>query len=431
MKIIQANKFYALKGGAERYMLELSAWLETQGHTVLPFAMQHPDNREIPSHLLSRFSGVPKNQLFVSYVPTESTRSNPWQALRTVGRMFYSLEARRKLATLITQEKPDLAHIHNIYTQLSPSILDTLKDQHVPVVMTVHDHHLISPQYNIWAVGCGEDYRDVGIMKGALARYHKNSIAASLIQTAVYKFHRWLQIYEKNVDLFVCPSYYMKRQLIAGGFPQEKIRVNHYGIDPHSIQPRYDHDGSTGSPQSGYFLFVGRLSEEKGIETIVRAAKLIPDMTFKIVGRGPQMERLHRLADGITNIEFLGFRMVEELAELYRGAMAVLLPSRVQENFPLAILEAMAAGKPVIASHVGGVPEIVEDRVNGFLVNPADLNGWVEAIMRLAYDEELQRSMAHAARSTIEHRFRLDDHYRRLMAMYEEVVRSPSFPRRG
>ena len=404
MKNIQANKFYALKGGAERYMLELSAWLETQGHTTLPFAMQHPDNRE------SSYA-----EQFVSYVQTESTRSNPYQALRTVGRMFYSLEARRKLATLIAQEKPDLAHVHNIYTQLSPSILDTLKDQHVPVVMTVHDHHLISPQYNIWAVGCGEDYRSVGILKGTWARYHKHSATASFIQTAVYKFHRWLKIYEKNVDLFICPSQYMKRQLIAGGFPQEKIRVNHYGIDPHSIQSRYDHDG--------YFLFVGRLSEEKGIETIVRAAKLIPDVTFKIVGRGPQMERLHRLAEGLSNVEFLGFRMGEELADLYRGAMAVLLPSRVHENFPLSVLEAMAAGKPVIASHVGGVPEIVEDRVNGLLVSPADLNGWVEAIMRLAYDEDLRISMAHAARSTIEHRFGLDDHYHRLMAMYEEVLR--------
>ncbi|MBI4435747.1 glycosyltransferase family 4 protein [Candidatus Uhrbacteria bacterium] len=405
MKIIQANKFYALKGGAERYMLELSAWLETQGHTALPFAMQHPDNRESPYATQ-----------FVSYVQTESTRSSPWQALRTVGRMMYSLEARRKLATLIAQEKPDLAHIHNIYTQISPSILDTLKDQHIPVVMTVHDHHLISPQYNIWSTGCGEDYRNVGILKGTFSRYHKQSTAASFVQTAVYKFHRWLRIYERNVDVFICPSQYMRRQLVAGGFPQEKIRVSPYGIDPHLIEPRYDHDG--------YFLFVGRLSEEKGIETIVRAAKLIPDVPFKIVGRGPQMEYLHRLAHGLDNIDFLGFRTGAELAELYRGAMAVLLPSRVHENFPLAILESMAAGTPVIAAHVGGVPEIVDDRVSGLLVNPVDLPGWVEAMMRLAYDEDLRLSMARAARSTVEHRFGLDDHYRRLMVIYEEVLRA-------
>jgi glycosyltransferase involved in cell wall biosynthesis len=403
MKIIQANKFYALKGGAERYMLELSDWLESQGHEVIPFAMQHPDNRETP------FA-----DRFVSFVQTESVRSNPWQALRTVGRMFYSLEARRKLSALIAQQKPDLAHIHNIYTQISPSILETFKDQGVPVVMTVHDHHLLSPQYNIWATGCGEDYRNVGIVKGTLARYHKNSLAASFIQTAVYKFHRWLRIYEKNIDLFVCPSQYMKRQLIAGGFPQEKIRVNHYGIDPQSVGPRYDHDG--------YVLFVGRLSEEKGIETILRVAKLVPDVKFRIVGRGPDMERLHRLGESLSNVEFLGFRMGDELVQLYRGAMAVVLPSRVHENFPLAVLEAMAAGKPVIASNVGGVPEIVEDRVNGLLVSPADLHGWVEAIMRLAYDEDLRLSMAHSARSTIEQRFSLDAHYRRLLLLYQDAM---------
>lgn len=402
MTIIQANKFYALKGGAERYMLELSAWLASQGHEVIPFAMQHPDNLE------SAYS-----EDFVSFVQTARVRKN-WQGLRTVGRMMYSLEARRKFATVIARERPTLAHIHNVYTQLSPSILHTLKDQHVPVVMTVHDHHLISPQYNIWAQGCGQDYRNVGVVRGAFARYHKGSMLASFVQTMAYKFHRWLRIYETNVDLFICPSQYMKRQLLAGGFPAQKIRVNPYGIDPQSIESRYDHDG--------YFLFVGRLSEEKGIETIVRAAKLIPDVPFKIVGRGPEMERLHRLADGVENVEFVGFRMGDELVQLYRGARAVLLPSRVQENFPLALLEAMAAGKPVIASDVGGVSEIVEDRVNGLLVKPIDLQGWVEAIMRLAYDEDLRLVMARAARDTIEKRFHIDDHYRRLMTIYEEVT---------
>jgi glycosyltransferase involved in cell wall biosynthesis len=328
--------------------------------------------------------------------------------------MVYSLEARRKLATLLFDQKPDLAHLHNIYTQISPSILHTLKDRHVPVVMTVHDHHLISPQYNIWADGCGEDYRSVGILRGTLARYHKHSASASFLQTAVYKFHRWLEIYKKNVGLFVCPSQYMKRQLVAGGFPSEKIRVHPFGIDPSVVEPRYDHEG--------YVLFVGRLSEEKGIETMIRAAKLVPDVLFKIVGRGPQMERLHVLAEGLKNVEFSGFRVGEELAQVYRGAAAVLIPSRVHENFPLTALEAMASGKPVIASHVGGMSEVVEDRINGLLVPPVDLHGWVESILRLAYDEDFRISLARAARATVEQRFRLDDHYQRLMAIYRELL---------
>lgn len=410
MKIIQANKFYFMQGGAERYLLDVSAWLESQGHEVIPFAMDHPDNLE-----------TPYQKYFPSFVQTGRVTAN-WQGVRTLSRMAYSLEARRKLATLIAQTKPDLAHIHNIYTQLSPSILDTLRDQHIPVVMTVHDHHLISPQYNIWAYGCGKDYRDVGLIRGTFSRFHKNSMLASFAQTAVYKFHRWLKIYERGVDLFICPSQYMKRQLVRGGFPAEKIRVNHFGIDEKLFTPRYDHDGSTGSPQDGYFFYAGRLSEEKGVETIIRAAKIIGDVNVKIAGRGPQMEYLHHLAHDVPNVEFLGFRSKEEVTELYRGAIAVLLPSRVHENFPLMVLEALASGKPVIASDVGGVSEMIDDRVNGFLVSPTDDFGWVEAMMRLSIDESLQQSMSRAARTTVEHRFKLEDHYRRLMECYQEVL---------
>jgi len=399
-------------------MLDVSAWLETQGHEVIPFAMQHSDNLETPF-----------DSSFPSFVQTERVTAN-WQGVRTLGRMTYSLEARRKMATLIAKTKPDLAHIHNIYAQISPSILDTLRDQRVPVVMTVHDHHLISPQYNIWATGCGKDYRDVGVVAGTLSRFHKNSLLATLAQTAIYKFHRWLKIYERGVNLFICPSQYMKRQLVRGGFPEEKIRVNHFGIDPREFIPRYDHDGSTvrqsssqaGSPQDGYFFYAGRLSEEKGIETIIRAVKIIGDVKLKIAGRGPEMKRLHHLAHDVPGVEFLGFRSRQEVMELYRGAIGVLLPSRVHENFPLMVLEALASGKPVIASDVGGVPEMIDDRVNGFLVPPTDLNAWVESMMRLAYDDRLQQSMSRAARTTVEQRFSLEDHYRRLMECYREVI---------
>lgn len=402
MKILQINKFYFMQGGAERYLLDVSAWLTGQGHEVIPFAMQHPDNLE-----------TPYEKAFPSFVHTSQVKAD-WQGVRTLARMAYSLEGRRKLATLIAETAPQVAHIHNIYTQLSPSLLDTLRDSHVPVVMTVHDHHLISPQYNIWAAGCGEDYRDAGVVRGTLSRFHKHSLFASFAQTAVYRFHCWLKIYERGVDLFLCPSQYMKRQLVRGGFPEEKIRVNHFGIDERLFAPRFE-------PED-YFFYAGRLSEEKGVETLIRAASIIGDVKIKIAGRGPEMERLHRLACDVPGVEFLGFRTKEEVGELYRGAIGVLLPSRVHENFPLMVLEAMASGKPVIASDVGGVSEIVEDRVNGFLVPPTDLQAWVEAILRLTYDEGLQQSMSRAARATVEERFRIEDHYRRLVGAYQEVM---------
>ena len=412
MKLIQANKFYYPRGGAETYMLSLSIWLEEQGHTVIPFAMKHSENLETSfekyfvSEVKTEFSRLPKRRL-----------TGIVARVHTFGRMFYSFSARRKLATLIANEKPDLCHIHNIYTQISPSILHTLSDQKIPVVMTVHDHHLISPQYGIWAEGCGKDYRNVGIVRGTFSRFHKNSMLASFAQTATYKFHRLLRIYEKHVALFIAPSAYIKRQMILGGFPSEKIRVNHYGIDARKIQPCVTHDGS--------FLFVGRLSEEKGIETIIHIAKLLPDIKFNIVGRGPQMDHLHNLALDAPNVNFLGFRTGDELRQIYEKACAVLIPSRMHEVFPLVALEAMVYGKPVIASDVGGVSEIVEDRVNGFLIQPTHLHGWAEAVLRLFHDSSLQRQMSRAARQTVEQKFRLDEHHRRLMGMYDEVLGSP------
>ena len=384
-------------------MLELSRWLEKQGHTVIPFVMQHEDN--FPSDY---------QNYFVSRVMTEVSDALTFsQKMKTFGRMLYSFEARKKISLLIEKERPDLCHVHNIYTQISPSILSTLSRHHVPTVMTVHDHHLISPQYNIWAQGCGDDYRHVGIVRGTFSKFHKESRSASFAQLVSYKLHRWMQLYEKQVGLFIMPSYYMKRQLIAGGFSQDKIRVNHYGIDVGSIESSAQHDKS--------FLYVGRLSEEKGIETIVYIAKQLPDIRFKIVGRGPQMAYLHRLALDVPNVELLGFRSGEELKRLYQQACAVLLPSRVHEVFPLVALEAMAYGKPVIASEVGGIPEIIEDRVNGILVQPTDIHAWVEAVLRCAYDTDLQKRYGQNARSTVEQKFRVEDHYRRLMNCYQEV----------
>lgn len=407
MKIIQANKFYYPRGGAEVYLLALSRWLESQGHEVLPFAMQHPEN--LPT---------PYAKYFVSRVRTsreELTDAGVFAHVQTFGRMLYSLEARRKLATLIVDQKPNLCHVHNIYTQTSPSILHTLADQRVPVVMTVHDHHLISPQYNVWVEGCGKDYRRVGIVRGTFSRFHKGSFAGSFAQIAAYKFHRALHIYEKHIGTFITPSVYLKRQLIESGFPKEKIRVIPYGIDTRTIEPAYGHEK--------YFLYVGRLSEEKGVESVIHVAKLLPDIQFKIVGHGPDAEWLHHLAHDAHNVNMLGFRTGEELKRLYRGACAVLLPSRVHEVFPLITLEAMASGKPVIASDVGGVSEVVADRQTGFLLHPTDLHGWTEAILRLYHDASLHANMSRTARYHVEQRFRLDDHYRQLMDVYQQNTR--------
>ncbi len=386
MKVIQANKFYFLRGGAERYMFDVSDWLESHGHEVVPFAMRHPDN--FPTEF---------KEYFPSYVSTQNV-SFGLGALRTVGRMMYSIEARRNMATLVARQNPDICHVHNIYTQISPSILHALKEQRVPVIMTVHDHHLVTPQYNVWVSGY----------------FHKNSYAASFMQTAAFKFHRMLKMYQNHVDLFVTPSSYLKRQLVAGGFPKDRIRVNHYGADASELSPNFHH--------KGYILFVGRLSEEKGIETVIKIAREVPDVQFKIVGKGPQEKDMHRFAHKLKNVEFLGFRNGAELTQLYRNAMAVVIPSRVQDVFPLVMLESMRVGTPVIASRSGGIPEVIQDRHTGMLVTPSDLSEWVEAVLRIALDDNLRNQLSRNARHSVETQFNKTAHYQRLEKLYQEAI---------
>jgi len=350
---------------------------------------------------------------FPSFVETEHVRFGI-SGLKTLGRMLYSFEARKRMGSLIDDVRPDLCHIHNIYTQLSPSILDALRARKIPVMMTVHDHHLISPSYNIWADGCGPDVRRLGIVSAARSRFHKDSFAASFAQASAFRFHRWLRIYDRAISLFIAPSEFMKRQLVQAGFSPRKIRVNPYGIATEKIAPSFDHQK--------YFLFVGRLSEEKGIETILETARALPDIAFKIVGTGPEEDRLHAFAHGLPNVEFLGFQSGEDLQKWYRGATALLLPSRVQEVFPLVILEAMAYGKPVIASNVGGVSEVLEDRHTGLLVKPLDERGWREAVARLFEDEDERLFLAENARLAAETRFHSNRHWNRLKDIYEELV---------
>jgi glycosyltransferase involved in cell wall biosynthesis len=403
MKIIQANKYYFLKGGAEGYLFSLSSWLREQGHEIVPYAMQDPRNYQTPFSVN-----------FPSAVQTEQVRFGVG-AVKTVGRMMYSCEARKKMRHLVAGAKPDLAHIHNVYTQLSSSFLVELKKSGVPIVMTVHDHHLVSPSYNIWATGCGDNVRHWGLARLTLSRFHKRSFAASFAQALSFQLQNMFAHYKKYVDVFICPSQYMRRQLITAGYDQNKIQVIPYGVSLSDEKPIEDHDG--------YVLFVGRLSEEKGVEMVIHAAKVLPEIRFKIVGTGPDEPRLRAMAHRCKNVVFEGFQVGDALRDLYQGAFAVMLPSRVHENAPLTVLEAMGHGKPAIASDVGGVCELIEDRVSGLLVRPLSLHDWTEAITRLYYDTNYQQRLGKQARRKVEQDFRLEDHYARVWQVYEQLTK--------
>ncbi len=403
MRILQINKYYWPKGGAERYVLDLSDLLRAHGHEVIPFAMQ--DDRNHPTAF---------SKYFVRKVETERVHGGI-SGLNVLGRAMYSFEAARQLRELIRHKRPDVAHVHNIYTQISPSILDVLKSEKIPIVMTVHDYHLITPNYMMWANGRVEDLSHKSLLSLTLSKFHKDSMLASFVQALTFKLHRLRRSYTSTVDRFIFSSQYVLNEHVDHGLDRKQCTMIPHYTDALTHTPRFDDDG--------YILYYGRLVEEKGVEVLMKAMHTMPGVPCKIVGTGPEEAYLHIAGDRMPNVRFEGYQGGESLWKLVRGARAVVVPSLWPEVFGMVAIEAMAMGKPVIASHTGALPEVIVDRVTGFLVPPADVQALREAISRLAQDPVLATKFGRAGRTRAEQRYGAERHYAELMKVYEEVMK--------
>lgn len=403
MRIIFANKYYFLKRGAERHVFDLTSLLERAGHQVVPFAMRHPKN--IPS---------PWEHHFVSRVETERVNFS-WQGLRTAGRILYSFEAREKFARLLDETKPDLVHVHNIYHQISPSILGAAARRGVPVVMTSHDYALIAPDHALFHDGAiCERTKPRNFWRAVPHRCVKGSYVASKLSALEMSLHRALGSWDA-VGRIIVPSAFMARKFEEYGVPAGKIQVV-----PHFV------DASAWTPREGgvHALFVGSLSSEKGVEVLVRAAALAPEVPVHIVGTGPEEERLRALVGelGASNVEFRGFRAGEELAAEYSGARFVVVPSIWYEPFGLACLEGYASGKPVIASAIGGLPEVVRDGETGALVPPGDAEALAEVMRKWWSDPARCASAGRAGRQLAETEYAPQKYLERILAIYAKLL---------
>jgi len=407
MRVLQVNKFLWQSGGPERYMAEVAELLEAQGHEVAFFAMQHPRNPPSPldRHFVSEISY--RNTSFWYKLRT---------AARTVGKTVYSLESKRKIQALLSEYRPDLAHLHVISRQISPSILPVLKRFGVPVVQTVHNAELVCPAAHLYV----ERRRQVcnrcldgGYYHAVVDRCVQGSLAASALMAAAQYAHRRTGIFERHIDLFIAPSRFLAEKLAEGGIPSEKIRHLPNFIDLRRFTPVNE--------MGRYALFLGRLSPEKGLLTLLEAAALAREVPLMIVGEGPQREELQRLAErqDLRHVTFAGYLDGEELLERIRQAAMVVLPSQCYENCPMVIYEAGAVGRPVVASRIGGIPELVEDGQTGFLVESGDAQRLADRMLQLYRAPELCRDMGHEGRRRIE--AICAAHPDRLTAIYHEA----------
>lgn len=401
MNILMINKFYFEKGGAERYFFALKKLLEKNKNKVIPFAMHHGKN------LKSAYS-----KYFVSEITTQPS-FNIWQDFRTTFRFFWSFEAQRKIQKLIDTEKIDLAHIHNIYHQISPSILKTLKKNNIPIVMTVHDYALISANYNL---------------------YKPNTkFVQSIISNLVFFYHhKILKIYKKNIDMFICPSEFVKNKLISAGYDKNKIK-----IIPHFITNQQDNK-ITSKQANKYILYFGRLSKEKGIDVLIQTAKELPEVNFVLAGTGLDKKNYELIVTSyqLQNIKFIGHKSQSELQQLIKNAELIVMPSLAPETFGLSALEALALNKIVIASNIGALPEILPKE---FLVKPGDVKALIEKIRALVPHllersgkqvrgltdkEKYDKIIADINNSKFWQKYHEKEHYQSISKIYQQLIKS-------
>ena len=391
MRILLANKFYYRRGGDCIYMLNLEQLLNAHGHETAVFAMQYPDNLPTP---------------WSKYFPSEIRFSPGPGMVEAFLRPFGTREVKRKFNALLDDFKPDVVHLNNIHSQLSPIIAELAHKRGIKVVWTIHDYKLLCPRYDCLRNGtsiCEECFTD----KHKVLEYKcmKNSRTASfLAYREALKWNR--RRLEDCSDLFVCPSQFMADKMAQGGFCKKKLHTLCNFIDVEKCKK------SSYTEKEDYYCFIGRISHEKGVQTLIEAANQLP-YRLKIIGGGPLEEKIKSLAN--PNIEFMGFRQWEEIKEMAGRARFSVIPSEWYENNPLSVIEAQCLGTPVLGARIGGIPELIEEGVSGLCFeskNVEDLRDKIKDMFAASFD---YNTIARTAQT----RYNSEAYYQKLIGLYK------------
>ncbi len=405
MNVLCINNYHYLKGGAERVFFEEMNLLKSKGCSISVFSRDHNQN------VLSEY-----DKFFPSKIVTDQI-SYTLKELLLIPKLFYSMESKCSIQSLLNKIKVDVAHAHNIYGRLTTSILDTLRKNRIPIIMTLHDYKVLCPNYKMMHHGkiCQDCYKH-SYYNAILNCCHKNSFVASAIYAFETYFNFIFKKYHNNVQYFISPSKFLKTKLIDFGWPKTRIKYIPNFISSKNFTPNF--------VPGKYFLYIGRLSSEKGINTLIKAFSTIKekDIELKIAGDGPLEKKLRDFALKDKRIKFCGFLSGIELAIITKKALAVVVPSEWFENAPLSVLEAMAYGKPVIGSKIGGIPEIIEHNKNGYLFESGSADALAKVMITLMnknhYDIE---KMGREARERIENTYNEESHFNQLMKVYYEA----------
>lgn len=385
MRILVAHNRYQFSGGEDAVVRDEIEMLRQHGHSVEKLEQNNDAIRGIGGKLIAS------------------------------GSIFYSGRARRRMHDLIQEFRPDLVHVHNWFPMLSPSIFLEADASRVPIVQTLHNFRMLCANALLHRDGvvCTDCLGKSFPMDGIIHGCYRGSRAGSAVVTAAYAFHRYIHTWD-SVDFFIAVSGFEREILIGGGLSAEKVvlKPNFSGFSAAQVD----------KPVDDVALYVGRLSPEKGIRTLLSAWKpgRVP-LRLKIIGDGPLGEEVRSCAAAGTKIEYLGSQPPEVVYREMARAKFLIFPSEWFETFGRTIIEAFSQGTPVLAADLGGVRELVEEDVTGYRFPPGNVDALVAGALRFPAGESYKQMRANC-RSLFLSRFTAEINYARLMEIYAQAI---------
>ena len=412
MKILLVHKFWKRVGGAEVYFQDTARILRNYGHEVKIYTTDIAPEGSTDIY--------PKNEDVVFGEYFDYLHGNIAQKVLNIPKIIYSKPNKNSFRKLLKSFRPDVVHVFAIYVTITPSILDACREEGIPVVMSCNDYKHICPNYRLFHHGkiC-EDCKGGKFYKAVVNNCCKHSIAVSVISAAESYVHSMMDIWKKNVHTFLFESRFMMNkteefwgkgvaQLAFLGKPFNAAACTFYNRD------------------EGYILYLGRLSDEKGVDILLHAMKLIPEARLIIAGDGNFRQELESIKnqEGLVNVEFIGNQHGNALEMLLAGSRFVVVPSLWHENFPYVMMEAFGRGKAVIGSDKGGIPEYIIEDETGY-VFPSHDSGVLAQKMRILWNNpEKAALMGKNAKAFADTFFNDEIFYSRLLEIYKNSLKN-------
>lgn len=389
MKIVLVHNRYQKPGGEDQVFAQELRLLESREHRVITY--QRSNN--------------------------EALTDTPVQRLLQAKRLIWAEDTKREMHDLLRREKPDVVHVHNTFFQISPSIFAACRDAGVPVVQTLHNFRLLCPGATFFRDGrvC-EDCRVTNLLQSIRHACYHDSYGSTAALALMLEVHRKAGTWLDKVNTYIALTDFAKKKFVQGGLPAEKMRVK-----PNFVSPD---PGGKDTPGEGA-VFVGRLSPEKGVGTLLRAWKLLPvPMPLRIFGDGPMRGELQQLANelNLSGVTFMGQVNGDAARSAIKNARLLMMPSECYENFPLTIVEAFSCGTPIICSRLGAMQEIVADGDTGLHFIPGNAEDLAQRAA-WAWDHPAQISeMGKAGRREYEQKYTAEANHAHLMSIYHQAI---------